>query len=306
MTKPILVIGSTCVDIIINIHHLPVTEENIRPTSQSMALGGCAFNAANILRQAGAEFTFISPVGGGVYGDYVGKCLAERGFPIQVRVPERENGCCYCLVEEGGERTFMSYHGVEYTFKKEWMAGCQAQDYGMVYVCGLEVEEDTGEELVDWLAENPGPEIFFAPGPRVGRIPRERLERLLSLHPVLHINEQESRILSGCEDVRQAAEQIRERTGNSVIVTLGGEGAFCLESRERGGRLVTAPAVPAQVADTIGAGDSHIGALMACLQRGMDMEAALKKANQISSAVVGVKGASLEDEAARELWKQRL
>ena len=218
MTKPILVIGSTCVDIIINIHHLPVTEENIRPTSQSMALGGCAFNAANILRQAGAEFTFISPVGGGVYGDYVGKCLAERGFPIQVRVPERENGCCYCLVEEGGERTFMSYHGVEYTFKKEWMAGCRAQDYGMVYVCGLEVEEDTGEELVDWLAENPGPEIFFAPGPRVGRIPRERLERLLSLHPVLHINEQESRILSGCEDVRQAAEQIRERTGNSVIV----------------------------------------------------------------------------------------
>ena len=51
MNKPILVIGSTCVDIIINIHHLPVTEENIRPASQSMAMGGCAFNVANILRQ---------------------------------------------------------------------------------------------------------------------------------------------------------------------------------------------------------------------------------------------------------------
>ena len=104
MNKPILVIGSTCVDIIINIHHLPVTEENIRPASQSMALGGCAFNVANILRQSGTPFTFISPVGSGVYGDYVAEHLEARGFAAPLRVPE-ENGCCYCLVEEGGERT---------------------------------------------------------------------------------------------------------------------------------------------------------------------------------------------------------
>ena len=53
--------------------------------------------------------------------------------------------------------------------------------------------------------------------------------------------------------------------------------------------------------DTIGAGDSHIGALVACLYRGMDMEKALRTANQVSSAVVGVKGASLEDEAFMRL-----
>lgn len=38
--KPALIIGSTCVDVIINIHHLPKTEEDIHPTSQSMAIGG--------------------------------------------------------------------------------------------------------------------------------------------------------------------------------------------------------------------------------------------------------------------------
>ena len=37
--KPALIIGSTCVDVIINIHHLPKTEEDIHPTSQSMAIG---------------------------------------------------------------------------------------------------------------------------------------------------------------------------------------------------------------------------------------------------------------------------
>ena len=48
--KPALIIGSTCVDVIINIHHLPKTEEDIHPTSQSMAIGGCAFNAAYMVR----------------------------------------------------------------------------------------------------------------------------------------------------------------------------------------------------------------------------------------------------------------
>lgn len=41
--KKILIIGSTCVDIIINVDHLPKTEEDIHPFSQSMALGGCAY-----------------------------------------------------------------------------------------------------------------------------------------------------------------------------------------------------------------------------------------------------------------------
>ena len=297
MNKPILVIGSTCVDIIINIHHLPVTEENIRPTSQSMALGGCAFNVANILRQSGTPFTFISPVGSGVYGDYVAEHLEARGFAAPLRVPE-ENGCCYCLVEEGGERTFMSYHGVEYTFQKQWMEDYNARDYSMIYVCGLEVEESTGDALVSWLEENPGPVIFFAPGPRVGKIPAERLERLLNLHPVLHVNHSESQAMSGCGETGEAARFLAARTKAPVIVTLGEKGALCQTPE---GELWQAPGVPVKPVDTIGAGDSHIGALMACLYRGMDMEKALRTANQVSSAVVGVKGASLEDEAFMRL-----
>lgn len=118
--KKILIIGSTCVDIIINVDHLPKTEEDIHPFSQSMALGGCAYNAANIIRQFGAPHTFISPVGTGVYGDYVRKELKQKGVPVLADVPDQENGCCYCLVERGGERTFMSLHGAEYTFSRTW------------------------------------------------------------------------------------------------------------------------------------------------------------------------------------------
>ena len=85
--KPALIIGSTCVDVIINIHHLPKTEEDIHPTSQSMAIGGCAFNAAYMVRLLNAPHTFITPVGGGTYGDYVAKLMTQAGIPIAVRVP---------------------------------------------------------------------------------------------------------------------------------------------------------------------------------------------------------------------------
>ena len=64
--KPALIIGSTCVDVILNIHHLPRTEENLRPTAQHLSLGGCAYNVSHIMRLLKAPHTFSSPVGGGV------------------------------------------------------------------------------------------------------------------------------------------------------------------------------------------------------------------------------------------------
>jgi len=59
--KNVLVIGSTCVDVIIRVDHLPKTEENLHPYSQRFAIGGCAYNAANILGRGGAKLTFVTP-----------------------------------------------------------------------------------------------------------------------------------------------------------------------------------------------------------------------------------------------------
>ena len=69
--KPALIIGSACVDVIINLDHLPRTAENLRPHSHSMSLGGCAYNVAYMMRLLHGPHTFITPVGSGSYGDYV-------------------------------------------------------------------------------------------------------------------------------------------------------------------------------------------------------------------------------------------
>ncbi|MBQ8814884.1 MAG: carbohydrate kinase family protein [Lachnospiraceae bacterium] len=289
--KPALIIGSTCVDLILTIDRLPKTGDDFNPSSQTMSIGGCAYNVAHMLRLLNAEHTFVTPVGGGLFGDYTKKHFEQMGIPVSIYLPEQESGCCYCLVEKSGERTFLSYHGVEYTFKEEWMKDYPADNYGWTYICGLEIEEPTGWDLITYLEKHPNLQICYAPGPRAIHIEKEKTERLYRLHPMLHINEREAMELSGEADCNKAARKLQEKTGNSVIITLGQRGAYCLE-KDGSEYLIPGEKVEL-VIDTIGAGDAHIGTVLACLTREWTLRDAISYANRVSAAVIGVQGATL-------------
>ncbi|HIU16154.1 MAG TPA: carbohydrate kinase family protein [Candidatus Ventricola intestinavium] len=293
-TKNVLVIGSTCVDVILRIDHLPRTEENLHPESQRFAIGGCAYNVANILGRARVPITFVTPVGErGVFGGFVRRQLDALGFADPVYLPDAENGCCYCFVEKSGERTFMSIHGAEYTFDPSWMAPYAKNRYAYGYVCGLEVEERTGGQLVHYLEDAPVDTLLYAPGPRGMRVPPEWTDRLFSLHPMLHLNAGEARALSGCDSLDDAMRALHARTGSPVIATLGAEGARCLDARG----LYTVPGVRVQtVVDTIGAGDAHAGATLLGLCRGLSLPDAVALANRVCAKVVQTDGSTLSDE----------
>ena len=292
--KNVLVIGSTCVDVILRVDHLPRTEENIHPQSQRFAIGGCAYNVANILGRGGADLTFVTPVGRkGVFGPFVREALEPLGFATMIDLPDEQNGCCYCFVEKNGERTFASVHGAEYTFDPAWMAPYEGKHFDYAYVCGLEVEERTGDKLVAWLEQADIGTLVYAPGPRGMRVKKELSDRLFALHPVLHVNAGEAKALAGTDDLDAAMRTLHKMTGNTVIATMGADGVRCLE----GENIFTVPGKPAQhVVDTIGAGDSHIGATLLGLCRGMNLENSLAMANGVSAAVVETSGATLSDE----------
>jgi len=290
--KQTLVIGSAVVDVIVNIPHLPVTGEDVHISRQTRSLGGCAFLVSDILRHFGAPYSLCTAVGTGIYGDFVGKKLEERGVPIYVRRPE-ENGCCYCVVEteKGGERSFIVDHGIEYTFYEEYLEKIDTERIDSVYVCGLEIEEYTGENILAYLRKHPEYTIYFAPGARIMQIQPERMAAMLSLGPVLHLNEGESLIFTGEKTVEAAARAIFAKTRNAVIVTLGEKGSYCYDGADH----YAAP-VPAVVKDTIGAGDSHMGSVISARRFGLSFADAIRAANHISSAVVSRESGMLEKE----------
>lgn len=288
--KQTLVIGSTVVDVIINIDHLPVKQEDIHILKQTRSLGGCAFLVSDILRHFGAANSLCTAVGGGIYGNFVREKLEERGVPIYVRVPEKENGCCYCMVEADGERTFIVDHGIEYTFYEEYLENIHTETIDSVYTCGLEIEEYTGWNIIHYLERHPEYQIYFAPGPRILKIPADRMEALFALHPILHLNEEESLSYSGETTYQKAARWLYERTESPVIITLGENGAYCFDGKQE---YLAAPC-PTKVKDTIGAGDSHMGAVIAGRRFGWDWQKTLESANRVSAAVVAKEGGLLE------------
>ena len=322
--KRLLIIGSTCVDVILRIDHLPTSGEDMHPV-QRFAMGGCAYNAAQVPKAYDVDLCFVTPIGRkGMFSDFVRSHLREDGFRGPVDVPG-ENGCCYCLVEKNGERTFLSVHGVEYSFHEDYMSSVAGECFDYTYICGLEVEEPSGEALVHWLEmhSKTSGTVVYAPGPRGLLVDPARTARILRLRPILHLNEQEAVELADTLQrsadaaasaqgtctfdekdaapttgtsmqalctftdadaaVVRAARALQARTQNLLIVTRGANGVLWLSED---GRMHTLPAETAKVVDTIGAGDSHCGAVLTGLALGWCEEDTMAFANRIAAEVV--------------------
>lgn len=300
--KRTLIIGSTCVDVIMRVDQMPLTGQDANITRQRMALGGCAFNVSDILRHFGVPYTLCSPVGTGIYGDWIREEFARRELPVFSENKEKENGCCYCIVDKNGERTFLSRHGAEYLFNRNDFDGMDMSDVDSVFICGLELEEETGLaeiEFVRELKEKADQEdreftVFFSPGPRMNVISEEIMEKVLDLKPIISLNKAEASLMSGEKFVVTAAIRINSLTHNSLVITLGAEGAYYFDSKNNDAGFL--PGIKTQVADTIGAGDSHFAAVISCLKKGMKLQKAVETANKVSSAVVSVKGSTLTDQ----------
>jgi sugar/nucleoside kinase (ribokinase family) len=281
--KKILVIGSTAVDVCIRIPHLPNTGEDINIERVENRIGGCAYNAARMLKRFSIPHILCSPVGTGAYGEFVVKRFEKEGIKPFIRL-EEENGCCYCLIEKSGERSFLSLHGAEYMFG--WLRDVDLPfaDIDGVLVCGVDLEDPSGGEIVAFVRAHPELTVFFAPGPRLMSIERERVEAILACSPILHLNRTESFEYTGETDIEKAGSLLSGKTGAALVITLGEHGAYYRERDASAGRIASAD--PVQVKDTVGAGDAHCGAVIAGLKQGLTLQAAVERANQASGALI--------------------
>lgn len=144
MKQKALIIGSTAVDVIIEIDRLPKTGDDINTKSKVLNVGGCAYNVASMLSYLSKDFDLISPVGSGYFGDFVNKTLAMNGFSTPLARTREENGCCYCFVENNGERSFVCHRGAEYVFKDKFFESVDPSEYEVIYFCGLDISGNSG------------------------------------------------------------------------------------------------------------------------------------------------------------------
>ena len=291
--KKVLIIGSTTVDVVIDLDKLPTTKGSVNAKGQTSNLGGCAYNVSDTVRNFEVPSILFSPIGGGMFGEFARAELERKGIQSRAPAGDGDHGCCYCYVEDNGERSFIAYHGVEYYIYEKWLDRLNIDEIHSIYICGIEIEEKTGGEIVSFLEKHPDIPLFYAPGPRHMYIDQKLVERIMALHPIVHLNDNEVVETTGETDIEKAARMIYDRSGNTVIVTLGPDGSAYYD----GEKFEIVPPVKAEkITDTIGAGDSHIGAVMSCLYMGMSVRDSLAAANRVASAVIGEKGSHLPKE----------
>lgn len=259
-----LVLGAAIVDIIMKIPKLPKSGEDVLCTERKVTVGGCAYNVANILRGFNVEHDLFVPIGSGMYADIIRKTLNEDGYDVLISDSEMDNGYCLCLVEDDGERTFITVKGIEGLHKKEWFNSLNMSKYENIYVAGYQLCEDKDDIIANWLIEQKGKNIFFAPGPVINDIDKNTMRKIFSTNPILHLNEKEALDFTKKDNVEESILSLYELTKNIVFVTVGKRGTVFYDGKE----IVYIKGETVNVVDTIGAGDSHIGAIISAYSLG--------------------------------------
>ena len=111
--QPVMVVGAAVIDVIADAYALPWRGCDIELKQQSVNVGGCALNIAVALKRLGIEAGNALPLGQGVWAEIIRNRMAKEGVISLIDNAEGDNGWCLALVEPDGERTFMSFSGVE-------------------------------------------------------------------------------------------------------------------------------------------------------------------------------------------------
>lgn len=288
--RPITIVGAAVIDVIADAYALPWRGCDIELQQQSVNIGGCALNIAVALKRLGMEADNALPVGQGVWADIIRNNMAREGLSSRIDGVTGDNGWCLALVEPDGERTFMSFSGVENQWNPAWLAQLTVPPQSLVSLSGYQLASPCGEVLVHWLESLRDITPYIDFGPRIADIPETLMQRIMACKPVISLNRQEAEIAAERFRLPVATEAFGQawlkKFTMPLIVRHDEEGAWYFSAEEQG---LAAP-FPVAVVDTIGAGDSHAGGALAGLASGWTLGESVLLGNAVASWVVGHRG----------------
>ena len=290
MTKAkIIVVGSSNMDMVVQSPHLPAPGETVLGGEFFMNPGGKGANQAVAASRLGAKVSFISKLGNDIFGAKYRNLLDQEEIYTDYVYTDSQNasGIALITVDEKGENAIVVAPGANNALGKEDLDLAQEAFVQADYVLmQLEVPLETVTYAAQ-MAAKMGKKVVLNPAPATD-IPDELFSSVYILTP----NETEAKILSGVEvkdqdSARSAAQIIRNKGVNHVIITLGKDGAFVFSDhleKKIPGRKVHAK-------DATAAGDVFNGALLVGLSEGMILQDAIEMANEAASVSVTRMGA---------------
>lgn len=250
-------------------------------------LGGAPLNLAVHLHRLGADVRLISAVGEDELGDAALRQIAGEGLSTAgvARVP-RPTGTVTVTLDRAKIPAYDFLSDCSYDEipePEETLGDVDLFCFGTLAQRG-EVSRRTLRKL---LARTPG-RVFCDVNLRRNFYNREILEHSLAAADLVKLNEEELPVIASLFGIEPECGALAERFRlQTVIQTLGPDGCRIFHDN----RSFTAPACPARVVSTVGAGDAFSAAFLYALLTGASVEAAATEGNRLAAAVASIPGA---------------
>lgn len=289
----ISVLGSINIDLNLRVERHPLPGETIPGQGGQFTPGGKGANQALAAALAGAKTKMLGAVGEDVNSGAALKLLRENNVDLDgVKTVAGPTGLAVVSVDDAGENSIVVIGGANAAITPEIVDEFKSQILASnVLVMQGEIPRAAIEAAAK-IAFDSGVRLVFNLAPAIEVSPAV----LLQANPLV-VNEHEAaralEILSlpAESEPNRIIEALLEAGVDSVVLTLGGEGAVVGWCEDRSPHLISVPAVPVSVVDTVGAGDAFVGVLAASLDRGSSLSEGAKAASEFAAKTIQFPGA---------------
>ena len=234
--------------------------------------GGAPANVAVAAARLGADTGFIGKVGDDSFGRSLAETLRKEGVNtdglfVSDSVPTT---MAIVSVDASGEREFSFYRnpGADTQLTTEEAVSVIENDLPLILHAGslsmtTSPSREACEEALRFAKER-GVIISYDPNYRAALWDTEEkavamMKKLLPLADILKVSDEEMLMLTGTEDFEKGSLVLSGYGPRLVLVTLGSQGVFV----RYGEYAEVVPGFRVKVADTNGAGDTFLGAMLA-------------------------------------------
>jgi sugar/nucleoside kinase (ribokinase family) len=283
-------LDTVMIDIVLRITQVPDSGSDVLASEHLTTTGG-GYNAMSAAARQGVAAVYAGRLGRGPFSSIARTSLARDDVTEPLDADEsRDAGFCVALIDDGGERTFITSAGAEGSLRSSDLSSLDIRSGDYLLVSGYNVMYDGSAEIVlEWLAGlDDGVDVAFDPSNRVMDIPGENLQRVLERADWTLCNETEASLLTGEDALVDSVIALAERTGRKgVVVRHGVSGCTVLV---KGGEPEHVAGFEVDVVDTNGAGDTHSGVFLAELARGTTVLEAARRGNAAAAVAISVLG----------------
>ena len=289
MKNRITVIGSSNTDMVIKSDRLPVPGETVIGNQFSMHHGGKGANQAVAAARLGGNVSFVCRVGNDVFGKEAIEHYRLSGIDTSLISWDtvEASGTALILVDSKGENSIAVALGANKNLNPDLVKKAKSAIQSSSYVLTqLETPLDTIAAIGDLCRTYKVP-LILNPAPAA-----ELSDELLANVDIITPNAIETYQLTGiaindARSIQEASAALHSRGIETVIITLGEQGAYLSGADFRG----YIPVDQVDVVDTTAAGDTFNGALVVSLSEGFNLQEAVRFANRAAAYSVGRLGA---------------